>query len=442
MWLPILNAFALPLGLFGFLLGKSAPHLFHPSGFDSLPLRPEWRSPWLSGLARDRQVEALLANYLMKLGQKGLTVEDQGIWIMAQGAVVAEQGGTIPLPAASLTKLATTLAALGTWPLDHRFETLVGITGPLENGVVYGDLVVKGSGDPLFVWEEGIVLANHLQSLGIQRVTGDLLVLGPFTMNFEEDPQNSLTALKQVMAAVTWPRAARQAYSQLDPGTAQPDLVIAGSVRPIPSLASNLPPNWLVRHQSLPLVGVLKAMNIYSNNIMAQMVADLVGGTAEVITQATTLAALPPGELRLVNGSGLGMENRMSARTIVALMAALQHQLGQHNYSISDVLPVVGQDIGTLVDRRLPPTAAVKTGSLAEVSALAGMVPTATQGPVWFAILNRGWNITDLRTQQDNLVLAIQEHWGAAQVTADLTPKVRMQEGEFRYGDPRRNLAP
>jgi D-alanyl-D-alanine carboxypeptidase/D-alanyl-D-alanine-endopeptidase (penicillin-binding protein 4) len=70
------------------------------------------------------------------------------------------------------------------------------------------------------------------------------------------------------------------------------------------------------------------------------------------------------------------------------------------------------------------------------------MVPTATQGPVWFAIINRGWNISDLRAQQDSLVQAIQDRWGAAEVTVDLTPKVRMQEGDFRYGDPLRNLAP
>lgn len=442
MWSPILNAIVLSLGLFTFLPGKPGPHPFHSSGFNALTLRAEWRSTWIFGLSKDPAVEVLLTNYLAKLEQEGLTVRDQGIWITTQGSVVAQHEGTTPLPAASLTKLATTLAALGTWPLDHRFETLVGITGHLENGVVYGDLVVKGSGDPLFVWEEGIVLANYLQALGIQRVTGDLLVLGPFTMNFEEDSQDSLMTLKQVMATPTWPRAAWQAYSQLDPGTAQPDLVIAGSVRPIISLKSGSAPHWLVRHQSLPLVGILKAMNIYSNNIMAQMMADLVGGSTNVMITATTLAGLPSGELSLVNGSGLGMDNRMSARTIVTLLGALQHQLVEQGYSISDVLPVVGQDIGTLVDRRLPTTAAVKTGTLAEVSALAGVVPTASRGPVWFAILNRGWNISDLRTQQDNLVLAIQDHWGSAQVTADLTPKVRMQEGDFRYGDPRRNLAP
>ncbi len=437
-----LNAFVLPLGLFAFLIGGSSPRPLQPFGLNVLPLQPEWRSPWLPGLIEDSKLEALIANYLAGLSQKGLAAKDQGIWIAAQGAVVAQHGGTTPLPAASLTKLTTTLAALGTWSLDHRFETLVGFTGRLENGVVYGDLVLKGGGDPLFVWEEGIVLANHLQNLGIQRVTGDLLVLGPFTMNFEEDPQDSLTNLKQVMTTTTWPRAAWQAYSQLDSGTAQPNLVIAGSVRPVTSLEPNSAPNWLVRHQSLPLVAILKAMNIYSNNVMAQMVADLVGETTDLVTRASTLAALPPGELSLVNGSGLGMENKMSARTAVALMVALQQQLSYQGYSISDVLPVAGQDIGTLVDRRLPPTAAVKTGSLAQVSALAGMVPTATQGPVWFAIINRGWNITDLRAEQDTLVQAIQDRWGAAEVTIDLGSRVRMQEGDLRYGDPLRNLAP
>jgi D-alanyl-D-alanine carboxypeptidase/D-alanyl-D-alanine-endopeptidase (penicillin-binding protein 4) len=127
-------------------------------------------------------------------------------------------------------------------------------------------------------------------------------------------------------------------------------------------------------------VGILKAMNIYSNDIMAQMMADLRWGSTNVMITATTLAGLPSGELSLVNGSGLGMDNRMSARTIVTLLGALQHQLVEQGYSISDVLPVVGQDIGTLVNRRLPTTAAVKTGTLAEVSALAGVVPNGRPG--------------------------------------------------------------
>jgi D-alanyl-D-alanine carboxypeptidase/D-alanyl-D-alanine-endopeptidase (penicillin-binding protein 4) len=70
------------------------------------------------------------------------------------------------------------------------------------------------------------------------------------------------------------------------------------------------------------------------------------------------------------------------------------------------------------------------------------MVPTADKGPVWFAIINRGWAIPDLRVQQDQLVQAIQAHWGTATVPATMTTKVRMQTDQYRYGDPRRNVAP
>ncbi|PSN09177.1 D-alanyl-D-alanine carboxypeptidase [filamentous cyanobacterium CCT1] len=386
-------------------------------------------------------MEAIVADYVAGLRRQGWSVPDQGIWIQVGQSVVAEHRGSVLMPAASLTKLATTLAALQTWPLDHRFDTLVGLHGTLQSdGVLDGDLVIQGSGDPLFVWEEGIALANRLQELGIQRVTGEILVTGPFTMNFEEDQAESLVDLKQAMATSTWTWEARQAYANLAPGTPQPNLQIDGVARWIPTAdLENVPIEWVVRHQSLPLVAILKAMNIYSNNVMAEMVAELVGGPAQVMAKATELAELPAGELSLANGSGLGVENQMSARVAVAMTVAMQRELSAQGFSVADVMPVAGEDVGTLIDRRLPLTAAVKTGSLAEVSALAGMVPTAEKGPVWFAIINKGWDIPDLRVQQDQLLQAIQAHWGAAEAPAEMRTKVRMQTGPFRYGDPSRN---
>jgi D-alanyl-D-alanine carboxypeptidase/D-alanyl-D-alanine-endopeptidase (penicillin-binding protein 4) len=169
------------------------------------------------------------------------------------------------------------------------------------------------------------------------------------------------------------------------------------------------------------------------------MVARLVGGPGQVMAKATAAADLPIGEISLVNGSGLGTDNQMSARSVVAMTVAIQRVLSTQSYSVADVLPVAGEDIGTLIDRRLPATAAVKTGTLAEVSALAGMLPTAERGPVWFAIINKGWALPDLRSQQDQLLQAIQAHWGVADAPADLRPKVVMQTGAFRYGDPSRN---
>jgi serine-type D-Ala-D-Ala carboxypeptidase/endopeptidase (penicillin-binding protein 4) len=356
--------------------------------------------------------------------------------------VAAEHQGNIPLPAASLTKLATTLAALETWPLDHSFDTLVGMRGTLKGGVLEGDLIIRGGGDPLFVWEEAIVLANHLRDLGIQRVTGDLLVSGMFTMNFEEDPAASLAALQQAMTASSWPWPARQAYANLPVGTPQPNLQIAGTARWVP--AGEFGPGevqWLVRHRSLPLVAILKAMNIYSNNPMSNLVADRVGGPAQVMAKAIRAADLPAGQLSLSNGSGLGLDNQMSARVAVAITAAMHRILSAEGFSVADVLPVVGEDVGTLIDRQLPLTAAVKTGSLAEVSSLAGMVPTRERGPVWFAIINRGWELPELRAQQDELLRAIQAHWGVAYAPKELRTKVTIQTDPFRFGDPSRNQA-
>ena len=54
-----------------------------------------------------------------------------------------------------------------------------------------------------------------------------------------------------------------------------------------------------------------------------------------------------------------------------------------------DFFPVAGRDrTGTMVDRNIPYGITVKTGTLWEVSALAGMIPTAERGPIWFAIIN------------------------------------------------------
>ncbi|WOD39558.1 D-alanyl-D-alanine carboxypeptidase [Nodosilinea sp. E11] len=436
----MLSWLAMPLGVLSVLLGVRDPLPLHVSGLNPAALQVQWQSPWIEGLARDPVVDAIVAQYVEGLRRQGWSVPDQGIWIQVGQRVITQHQGDVLMPAASLTKLATTLAALETWPLDHRFETLVGLNGTVENGVLNGDLVIQGGGDPLFVWEEGIVLANRLQTLGIQRVTGDVLVTGPFTMNFEEDLNGSLRALKQVMSASTWTWQTRQAYGTLPPGTAQPALQIDGGARWVPPAdLNNVAVNWVVRHQSLPLVAILKAMNIYSNNVMSELVADLAGGPGQVMTKATAAADLPAGEISLANGSGLGTNNQMSARVAVALTVAIQNQLNAQGYSIADVLPVAGEDTGTLIDRRIPATAAVKTGTLAEVSALAGMVPTAERGPVWFAIINKGWALPDLRVQQDQLLQAIQAHWGIADAPPEMRTKVRMQTGPFRYGDPSRN---
>jgi serine-type D-Ala-D-Ala carboxypeptidase/endopeptidase (penicillin-binding protein 4) len=426
-----------PLAALSLLLGfgKSS---FEPSELSQVELVPAWDSPWIkSFVAPDPVVEALVAQYVQTLASEGWSVPGQGVWIQTGKAPIAQHQGNVPLPAASLTKIATTLAALETWTPEHQFETLIGLRGTVENGVLRGDLVVKGGGDPLFVWEEAIVLGNALQQLGIQQVTGDLVIVGGFMMNFEENPYASAELLRQSWHVDDWPQAAWNQYQNLPAGTPQPRIEVAGTVQVVPVAAEDI--TWRLRHQSLPLIALLKAMNIYSNNVMSESIAELAGGTGAVMASARQAGEIAPAEIRLVNGSGLGAENQISPRAVAAMLVALQAKLQRQGFSVADVLPVAGEDVGTLAERQLPLRSALKTGTLAEVSALAGVIPTAQRGPVWFTIINAGWDLDGFRRHQDDLLNQVQSHWGQADAPSSLQPKVRLTQSPYQLGDPNRN---
>ncbi|MBD0334116.1 MAG: D-alanyl-D-alanine carboxypeptidase [Cyanobacteria bacterium Co-bin13] len=428
-----------PLGFLTVLLGLST-RSFEPSQLSQVKLVPNWDSPWVKGfVAPDPVVEGLVQQYIQKLAGEGWYVPGQGVWIQTGQATIAQHQGNVPLSAASLTKIATTLSALETWDPNHQFETLVGMTGTLENGVLNGDLVIKGGSDPLFVWEEAIVMGNALQQLGIRQVTGNLVIAGDFVMNFNTNPFESGQLLLQAWNADLWPPAAWDQYRSLPAGTAQPTIQVNGTVQVVPPEGVNQVSSWRLRHQSLPLIAILKAMNIYSNNVMSEMMAEMTGGAGAVMAKATQAANLVPGELRLVNGSGLGAENQISPRAVTAMLATIQEKLRPQGFSVADVLPIAGEDVGTLADRRLPLKSGLKTGTLAEVSALAGFIPTQERGPVWFTIINWGWDLDGLRRHQDELLNQIQSHWGVADAPSMFQPKVRLSQGPYQLGDPRRN---
>ncbi|PSN10854.1 D-alanyl-D-alanine carboxypeptidase, partial [filamentous cyanobacterium CCP5] len=73
------------------------------------------------------------------------------------------------------------------------------------------------------------------------------------------------------------------------------------------------------------------------------------------------------------------------------------------------------------------------------VSALAGFMPTRDRGPVWFTIINRGWDLDYLRAKQDKLLQDIQAHWGTAAAPEPFAAEVRLDRDPYRLGDPRRN---
>ena len=396
-------------------------------------------------------VQQIIDRYLLTLKAQGLDPKQQAVWLHTDSNVLIDRNSKIPVPVASLTKTATSLAAITKWGLDKKFDTEIGTDGKIEQGVLVGNLIVRGGGDPLFVWEDAIALAQSLNKLGIKRISGNLIVVGNFHMNYKADPQKAGELLKQALTGINLPPALLKTEFKdinivklptaptTDPTPAQlPKAPIGGKV-----IISIAPPSKivpLIRHRSLPLVDIVRQMNIYSNNEIAQILADGVGGADRVMNIVATTANFPPAEIQLINGSGLGVQNRISPRAVSQIFRTLHQTLQAANLNLADIFPVAGaEQIGTLKDRNLPAGATIKTGTLNEVSALAGVLPTANRGLVWFVIVNKGSQIAKLRQQQDTLLQSLLQAWGRVTPVPLVVTKHDRQPAYF--GDPDRNLA-
>jgi D-alanyl-D-alanine carboxypeptidase/D-alanyl-D-alanine-endopeptidase (penicillin-binding protein 4) len=75
---------------------------------------------------------------------------------------------------ASVMKLLTTYVALEILGPAHTWQTRFFINGTLENGVLEGDLVIKGGGDPYLVQEQFWLQLAALREIGIETIGGNL----------------------------------------------------------------------------------------------------------------------------------------------------------------------------------------------------------------------------------------------------------------------------
>ncbi|WP_052393972.1 D-alanyl-D-alanine carboxypeptidase/D-alanyl-D-alanine endopeptidase [Mycoavidus cysteinexigens] len=77
---------------------------------------------------------------------------------------------------ASTIKLVTTFAGLSILGPDFRWQTKAYVDGELKNGVLQGNLYIKGSGDPKLIPEELIDLVEQIRQAGVVRIEGDLVL--------------------------------------------------------------------------------------------------------------------------------------------------------------------------------------------------------------------------------------------------------------------------
>ncbi|MGU9951556.1 MAG: D-alanyl-D-alanine carboxypeptidase/D-alanyl-D-alanine-endopeptidase [Gammaproteobacteria bacterium WSBS_2016_MAG_OTU1] len=77
---------------------------------------------------------------------------------------------------ASITKLPLSFAAIDILGAVHEWQTTFSYDGKLKNGVLDGDLIITGSGDPYITTDRFLFFVNDLRSRGIHTIKGDLII--------------------------------------------------------------------------------------------------------------------------------------------------------------------------------------------------------------------------------------------------------------------------
>lgn len=91
------------------------------------------------------------------------------------GALLESRFPAEPQPPASTAKAITALYALDRLGPDHQFSTQLRTTGPIENGLLNGDLILVGGGDPTLDSDALGGLAQTLKEAGLASITGRFL---------------------------------------------------------------------------------------------------------------------------------------------------------------------------------------------------------------------------------------------------------------------------
>jgi serine-type D-Ala-D-Ala carboxypeptidase/endopeptidase (penicillin-binding protein 4) len=102
-------------------------------------------------------------------------------------ALVSHQPGK-PMNPASTMKLVTTFAALELLGPDYRWKTEAYADGPIVDGVLEGNLALKGYGDPKITIEQFQAFVASLRATGLTEVRGGLVLDRSYFAPLAHDP--------------------------------------------------------------------------------------------------------------------------------------------------------------------------------------------------------------------------------------------------------------
>ncbi|MBZ4200845.1 MAG: D-alanyl-D-alanine carboxypeptidase/D-alanyl-D-alanine-endopeptidase [Methylotenera sp.] len=132
----------------------------------------------LLGLASLTAKADLPSEVTEALSQAGVPLEQVAVVVQA---VDSEQPSVLHNPEkslnpASLMKLVTSNAALELLGPNYRWKTELYYEGSISHGVLTGNLIIKGYGDPNFTSADFWRLLSSLKQAGIQEIKGDLIL--------------------------------------------------------------------------------------------------------------------------------------------------------------------------------------------------------------------------------------------------------------------------
>jgi serine-type D-Ala-D-Ala carboxypeptidase/endopeptidase (penicillin-binding protein 4) len=355
----------------------------------------------------DRFVAVAATNYMHQLALRGFSLDSQGILIESLDgrSVFADLNSNVGFNPASVIKVATSFAALSRFGPEYHFETAFYLDGTLnkKTRTLDGNLILATSGDPMLQSLDISRLIRDVVNAGVTRVTGNLIVTGPFSYGILYTTDKATKALVQTMRRV---------------GIRMEGVENGGTVRG----------TKITSHVSQSLRDILFFQNAHSSNPVAEKLGEAVGGPKGVEAFLVKDVGIPAGDVSISHTSGLDY-NRITPRATIQLFRELVFWLNLTNMQPQDVLPVAGVDAGTLARRfvgdEFKGAVIGKTGTLpgtdGGVSTLAGIAYTKNRGPVLFAIFNTQGSVATYRKLQDNFLKGfIMESGGVPDVSASL----------------------
>jgi D-alanyl-D-alanine carboxypeptidase/D-alanyl-D-alanine-endopeptidase (penicillin-binding protein 4) len=137
----------------------------------AVSLRPERRPAGFSQRAAPG-VERLIKEAQLG-GEVSFSVTD-----VKTGLTLEEHEARAGQPPASVTKAVTALYALDALGAGYRFKTQLIATGPVEGGILKGDLILAGGGDPTLDTDALADMAASLKAKGVREVRGQFRTWG------------------------------------------------------------------------------------------------------------------------------------------------------------------------------------------------------------------------------------------------------------------------